>query len=102
MLVLFASGCTVDTGYQTYNANGVSFQYPTDWEQLSPDKISASTSGSAEIIASVVDPNSIQNNNYQTLVFCRKLPPQSAWLKPWLSTGLLLNLPVVKLFHKKI
>lgn len=72
MLVLFASGCTVDTGNQTYNGNGISFQYPTNWEQLSPDKISASTSGSAEIIASVVDPNSIQNNNYQTLVFVQR------------------------------
>ncbi|HMK54772.1 MAG TPA: PsbP-related protein [Methanobacteriaceae archaeon] len=74
LLVLFVSGCTDNTKNQTYSGNGISFQFPTNWEQLPPENISASTLGSAEIIAAVVDPNSIQNNSYQTLVFVQRAP----------------------------
>ncbi len=49
--VVFASGCTTSN---TYNANGISFNYPSSWQQLT--NVTAQNS-----IAAVGDPKSVDN-----------------------------------------
>jgi hypothetical protein len=70
----FASGCTIDTGNEVYNANGVTFDYPSGWDNLSTNQVSIGTSDAAPVIASVADPDSIKNNVYKTLVVVQKTP----------------------------
>jgi len=50
-LLVFASGCT---STNSYSSNGISFNYPTSWQQLS-------TNGTLNI-AAVADPNSKDNS----------------------------------------
>jgi len=70
ILVVFASGCTSSN---TYNANGISFDYPSNWTELSKDQVTSASGGNVTVIAAVADPNSIQNNNYQTLVIVQSI-----------------------------
>ncbi|NYB51477.1 MAG: hypothetical protein HVN35_02780 [Methanobacteriaceae archaeon] len=71
-VVVFASGCTSNV-YKTYNSNGISFNYPSSWDELSPDQLNLKVQGNTEVLAAVVDPNSVQNNNYQILAFFQQL-----------------------------
>ena len=71
ILVVFASGCTSSSN--TYNANGISFNYPSNWTELSPDKVTFASGGNSTVIAAVADPNTIQNKNYQTLVLVQSI-----------------------------
>lgn len=73
IIVAFASGCTTNN-YKTYDSNGISFHYPTGWNEVSPDQLSLTVEGTSEVLAVVVDPENIQNNNYQTLVFFQRIP----------------------------
>lgn len=73
LVVAFASGCTSNV-YKTYDSNGISFHYPYGWSEVSPDQLSLTVEGSSEVLAVVVDPQNIQNNNYQTLVFFQQIP----------------------------
>ena len=70
ILVVFASGCTSSN---TYNANGISFDYPSNWTELSKDQVTSASGGNVTAIAAVADPNSIQNKNYQTLVIIQSI-----------------------------
>ena len=65
-------GCTFDTGNEVFNANGVSFDYPSGWDKLSPEDVSIGTSDAAPVIAVVADPNSKKNDVYKTLVASQK------------------------------
>lgn len=67
-----ASGCT--SGNEVFNANGVTFNYPSGWDNLSTNQVSIGTTDAAPVIASVADPDSIQNNVYKTLVAVQKTP----------------------------
>jgi predicted neuraminidase len=71
-VVIFSSGCTNNV-YKTYNSNGISFNYPSGWSELSPDKLNVKVQGNTQVLASVVDPASIQNNNYQILAFFQQV-----------------------------
>jgi hypothetical protein len=50
-LLVFASGCT---STNSYNANGISFNYPTSWQQFS--------SNTTDSVVAVGDPNSKDNS----------------------------------------
>jgi hypothetical protein len=69
---IFASGCTFDTGNEEFNANGVTFDYPSGWDNLSTNQVSIGTSDAAPVIAAVADSDSIKNNVYKTLVAVQK------------------------------
>jgi hypothetical protein len=51
LVVVFASGCT--TQPQTYNSNGVSFQYPGDWNTNYKSDIQQSFGSSANVLVSL-------------------------------------------------
>ncbi len=72
VVVIFSSGCTNNV-YKTFNSNGISFNYPSGWNELSPDQLNVKVQGNTEVLAAVVDPNSIQNNNYQILSFFQQV-----------------------------
>ena len=42
MVVVAVSGCTSNTNTQTFNGQGISFQYPSDWQQFTPNNTDAS------------------------------------------------------------
>ena len=71
-VVIFSSGCT-SNDYKTYNSNGIIFSYPSSWGELAPDQLNVKVQGNTQVLASVVDPKSIQNNNYQILVFFQQV-----------------------------
>lgn len=51
IVVAFASGCTAQT--QTYNSNGITFQYPGDWSNTNTSSAQAIFGNSATILASL-------------------------------------------------
>lgn len=56
LVVVFAAGCT--TQPQTYNGNGISFQYPGDWSTDYKSDIQQSFGSSANVLASLGKDNS--------------------------------------------
>jgi hypothetical protein len=62
IFVALASGCTSQTtqnqtNTKTYAANGISFQYPNQWQEIPPENLTTKTSSGSNIIAGVIDPN---------------------------------------------
>lgn len=51
IVVVFAAGCT--TQPQTYNSNGLSFQYPGDWNKDYKNDIQQSFGDSADVLVSL-------------------------------------------------
>jgi hypothetical protein len=71
-IVVFVSGCSFNAGFKTFDSNGITFQYPYSWDQLTPNQLQTSTNGTGEIIAVVADPESQQNNKYQALTYVQR------------------------------
>ncbi|MBI5458881.1 PsbP-related protein [Methanobacterium sp.] len=76
MVLAFVSGCTSNV-YKTYDNNGISFNYPYGWSELSPDQLSLTVEGNSEVLAAVADPNNVQNDNYQILAFFQHISTTS-------------------------
>ena len=75
-VVVFSSGC-INQGNNTYNFNGISFNYSSSWQEISNIK-------TQDAIAGVGDPDSADNptNNVNTLVIVQKVPvPSNSTLK---------------------
>ena len=75
-LVVFSSGCT-SQGNNTYNSNGISFNYSSNWQEIQNIQTS-------NAIAAVGDPDSVDNStkNVNTLAIIQKVAmPAGATLK---------------------
>lgn len=75
-VVVFSSGCT-SQGNNTYNFNGISFNYSSSWQEISNIK-------TQDALAGVGDPDSVDKstNNVNTLVIVQKVPmPSGSTLK---------------------
>ncbi|SCG86418.1 PsbP-related protein [Methanobacterium congolense] len=57
---------------QTYSDNGVSFNYPGTWNQLSAKDWNINSTSSSPTIAVVGDSNNAQNSSYVTMVTVQK------------------------------
>lgn len=57
---------------QTYNDNGISFNYPGTWNQLSAKDWDINSTSSNPTIAVVGDSNNAQNNSYVTMAMVQK------------------------------
>lgn len=51
LIVIFASGCTIQP--QTYNNNGISFQYPGDWNKDYKNDVQQNLGNSATVLVSL-------------------------------------------------
>ena len=75
-VVVFSSGC-INQGNNTYNFNGISFNYSGSWQEISNIKTQDALTG-------VGDPGSVDKptNNVNTLVLIQKVPlPSGSTLK---------------------
>jgi|GEM_PF-553109 len=57
---------------QTYSDNGISFNYPGTWDQLSAKDWDINSTSSNPTIAVVGDSNNAQNNSYVTMAMVQK------------------------------
>jgi len=71
-VVVFASGCT-SSGQNTYNSNGISFNYPGSWKEISATNVDS--------VAGVGDPNSFDNSTKMenTVVVIQKIEMPSGY-----------------------
>ena len=69
-LVVFASGCTSETQNKTYNVNGIYFNYPGAWSELSSDQINLTGDSASAIVA-------VSDNSGQTGVLIQSTPALS-------------------------
>ncbi|MGB9979776.1 PsbP-related protein [Methanobacterium sp.] len=75
-VVVFSSGCT-SQGNNTYNFNGISFNYSGNWQEISNIK-------TQDALVGVGDPDSVDEptNRVNTLVIVQKVPvPSNSTLK---------------------
>lgn len=75
-VVVFSSGC-ISQGNNTYNFNGISFNYSSSWQEISNIK-------TQDAIAGFGDPDSVDEptNDVNTLVIVQKVPmPSGSTLK---------------------